>query len=138
MLSSKQNTELNSIVTYNNGHSEPIQLDTLDRCMERYDWHDIDFIKIDAEGQESKIISGARKFLLTNSPLIMYEIKHGDSFNISLIKQFKALDCFSYKLIPELNILIPFNIDDDLDSFQLNLFFAVSRTVLINSENKVY
>ena len=42
---------------------ETVSLVTLDQCMDRFQWVDIDLIKIDAEGEECNIIKGGRRFL---------------------------------------------------------------------------
>jgi len=63
-LSLNQNSELNSLVHGNpsTNASETVALTTLDECMKRYDWQNIDFVKIDAEGEESNILKGGERF----------------------------------------------------------------------------
>ena len=53
-LSLQRDPELNSIVhgQLPAGDSETVTLVTLDECMDRYRWTDIELIKIDAEGGE--------------------------------------------------------------------------------------
>lgn len=52
-LSLDTNSELNTIVSEPapGSASETVPLLTLDECMQRQDWRDIDFLKIDAEGE---------------------------------------------------------------------------------------
>ena len=100
---------------------EEIILCNLDDCRKFYEWKDIDFIKIDAEGQESNIIKGGKDFFNYNSPLIQYEVKDKSSFNLNLIKQFKSIGYDTYRLIPGLDILAPWD-DIELDEYILNLF----------------
>ena len=59
--------ELRSIVhgADSSGGSETVSVVSLDDCMDRHRWTDIDFIKIDAEGEESNIVKGGRRFLPT-------------------------------------------------------------------------
>ncbi|MDO9111855.1 MAG: FkbM family methyltransferase, partial [Desulfatirhabdiaceae bacterium] len=82
----------------------------------------IDFLKIDAEGQEDNIIRGGKLFFESSSPLILYEIKHGDAFRLESVHSFLDIGYQSYRLIPGLNILAPVSIDDKMDAFQLKLF----------------
>ena len=56
-LSLNTNSELNALVHGDqpNGESEAVPLVTLDSCMETHGWAGIDFMKIDAEGEEANI-----------------------------------------------------------------------------------
>ena len=56
--------------------TETIQLSTLDQSMVDYRWANIDFIKLDAEGEEGRIIEGDAGLLDKMSSLIMFELKH--------------------------------------------------------------
>jgi len=123
-LFTSENSELNSLsddAGTNNQH-ETIKLLTLDQCMELYGWNDIDFIKLDAEGEEINILKGGESMLASMSPLIMFELKHGSKVNIPLIEQFSQTGYNCYRLIPGLNILVPFDHTKSFDSFLLNLF----------------
>ena len=118
------NSELNSLSKEATAgdNVEEISLVTLDHCLAQYDWQDIDFIKLDAEGEEAKILSQGHKTLSALSPLIMFELKHLSSVNLPLIKQFKDLGYESYRLIPGLNVLVPFDPSKAADPYLLNLF----------------
>lgn len=118
------NSELNSLSkeSVSGNLHETILLLTLDHCAKKYQWGDIDFIKLDAEGEESNILKEGKKFLSSASPLIMFELKHGEKVNLSLINRFKSLGYESYRLIPGLNVLVPFNPDEPFDEYLLNLF----------------
>lgn len=123
-LSLNANSELNSLI-YNKhatGDSETVSLVTLDQCMERYGWKDIDFIKIDAEGEESNILRGGKQFFEKQSPLVQYEIKAGQELHLGLIQEFRQLGYHSYRLVPGLNLLIPFDLESAPDGYLLNLF----------------
>src|SRR3989344_3477511 len=104
------------------GDHEAIELLTLDECAARFDWSNIDFIKMDAEGHESNIIRGGKAFLKAHSPLIMFEIKAGEKLNVELVEEFATLGYSSYKLIPGMNVLVPFDKNKKIDAYQLNLF----------------
>jgi len=117
------NSELNSLQSVNaEVATETIQLTTLDKAANELDWQELDFFKLDAEGEESRIIDAAGYVLETMSPLIMFELKHSKQINLPLINQFAELGYKSYRLMPGLNILIPFDGSRKPDPYQLNLF----------------
>ena len=95
---------------------------TLDECLARYGWNDIDFLKIDAEGEEANILKGGRRFLEELSPLIQYEVKIAEGFHLELARDFAELGYRSYRLVPGLGVLTPFDADSTPDSYLLNLF----------------
>lgn len=141
------NSELNSLskeLVSGNQH-ETVLLLTLDHCAKKYHWLDIDFIKLDAEGEENNILKAGKKMLSSMSPLIMFELKHGDKVNISLINRFKKLGYESYRLLPGLNVLIPFNPAEPFDGYLLNLFcckhdkasFLMSEGVIVKQRKKI-
>lgn len=123
-LSLNENSELNSLVhgMPSTSASETVPLVTLDECMERYGWRDIEFMKIDAEGEEYNIIKGGERFFKELSPLVQYEIKAGTDLHMELIQNFAALGYDSYRLVPGLNLLVPFDTGSAPDGFLLNLF----------------
>ena len=60
-----QHAELNSILRGNSGQPgtlETVKVGTLDERMSALAWSDIDFIKIDAEGEELNILAGGKMF----------------------------------------------------------------------------
>jgi protein O-GlcNAc transferase len=118
------NSELNSLsqVATGSDQFETIELQTLDFCCEKFGWDRVDFIKLDAEGEEVNILKGGQVFLSSASPLIMYELKHGSSINLLLINSFEVMGYESYRLLPELNILVPFDQHQAFDGYLLNLF----------------
>jgi hypothetical protein len=95
---------------------------TLDDCLILYGWNDIDFVKIDAEGEEKNIIAGGRRFFTECSPLILYEIKAGADLHLELVQNFARIGFESYRLIPGLDLLVPFDVDSQPDGYLLNLF----------------
>jgi len=122
-FSMSEHAELNAVVHAGESvaNSETVPLTTLDQCMAAYDWKDITFVKIDAEGEEENIIEGGRRFFAEHSPLIQYEIKAGAGLNLGLAKIFAALGYQSYRLVPGLDVLVPFD-PQSADGFLLNLF----------------
>ena len=127
-LSLNDNSELNSLVKniVSIGPSELVEITTLDECMKLFNWDKIDFIKIDAEGEEENIIQGGLDFFKIKSPLVMFEIKAGDQVNLNLVRQFELLGYRVFKLIPGLDILAPWRSNEIADGYLLNLFCCKS------------
>jgi FkbM family methyltransferase len=104
------------------GDSETVSLVTLDDCMDRYRWVDIDLIKIDAEGEEANIVKGGRRFFASLAPLVQYELRTVGDMNFALIRDFEAIGYRSYRFLPGLNLLVPFDAESPPDTYLLNLF----------------
>ena len=119
-----ENSELNTLVPGKQSSSahETVPLVTLDECMERYGWRDIEFMKIDAEGEEASILKGGKRFFAELSPLVQYEIKAGADLHIELVQDFAALGYDSYRLVPGLDLLVSFDAESTPDGYLLNLF----------------
>lgn len=105
---------------------ESVAVTTLDRELTGSRWTRLDFLKIDAEGQEAAIIRGGLQLLDKYSPLIMFELKHQAIVNLELVALFKSLDFDCYRLIGDGSMLVPVGSLDQLDGFVLNLFAARS------------
>ena len=123
-LALNDNSEFNSLVREGTSTvtAETVPLVTLDDCLERYGWDNIDFMKIDAEGEETNILAGGRRFFAECSPLILYEIKAGADLHLELVETFAHIGYESYRLIPGLELLVPFDADSNPDGYLLNLF----------------
>lgn len=127
-LSLHDNAELNELVRGGDnagtatGASEEVPLTTLDACLDRFGWQDIDFMKIDAEGEETNILKGGQRFFTTLSPLVEYEVKAGNDLHLDLVQTFADLGYRSYRLVPGLNLLTPFTTGTPPDGYLLNLF----------------
>lgn len=117
-----QNSELNSLVSESSTLTEEVRVTMLDRCKSEFAFKEIEFIKLDAEGEEQNILAGGTEFLATESPLVMFELKHGKTVNVGLISRFAELGYSTYRLIPGLNLLAPFGNDEPPDPYLLNLF----------------
>ena len=102
--------------------SETVALTTFDAWAGSSGWPKIDFIKLDAEGEEGNVIRGGENFLRRASPLIMFEIKHGTKLNLALQGQLDGLGYSAYRLLPGLGILRPFQATGSEDPYLLNLF----------------
>ncbi len=123
-LSLNDNSELNELIRCSAavGISETVALISLDDAMAQYGWNDIAFVKIDAEGEEAAILRGGVNFFHELSPLIQYEVKAGGVVHIELVRAFEDIGYASYRLVPGLNALIPFDVGTEIDDFLLNLF----------------
>ncbi len=118
-----ENSELNSLHEVATASERiTVKTNTLDNLSHLYKKMNIDFIKIDAEGEEINILRGATDFLSTHNPLIMFEYKHGNDVNNLLLTKFEQLNYIILRYIPGLNILFPVSENEKLDTFQLNLF----------------
>lgn len=121
-LNHSANSELNALASEVGATGETIVLRTLDSCAGDLGWRDIDFIKLDVEGAEANVVTGGMAFLQRESPLIMYEVKHENRINLDLIAHFSRLGYASYRLVPGLALLAPFDTDNLVDPYLLNLF----------------
>ena len=120
-ISTQQHAELNALIDASKHESsEEVRLDSLDNfCSGRTD---VDFLKIDAEGHEQMILDGGRDFFEKNSPLVLYEVKEGSGLHLELVKSFGGLGYESYRLLPGINVLVPFDPSSFSDGYLLNLF----------------
>ena len=127
-------SELNSLHT-RSGRTELVRLETLDTVAPAlWGGRAIDFVKLDAEGEEIGILEGGRGFLSNQSPLIMFELKHGDTVNEGLLAKLIHLGYGLYRLVPGLNLLVPVEPAGPFDGFQLNLFAAKPDCALALSQ----
>jgi FkbM family methyltransferase len=130
------NAELNSLTKGKTSSREVmVKLETLDDCCNQFSWPKIDFVKLDAEGEEINILKGGQKFFEKNSPIVMYELKHADTTNTELIEAFNALGMKSYVYNASLGGLLPFDHEKAVDGFQLNLF-ALRHDIAEHLEKK--
>lgn len=118
------NAELNELVRGDGGNeaTETVPVTTLDASLERFGWEDIVVLKMDAEGEEANILKGGERFFSSLSPLVLYEVKAGTEYHLELVAAFTALGYRSYRLVPGLDLLAPFDAAEKHDSYLLNLF----------------
>ncbi len=81
-----------------------------------------DFIKIDAEGAEQRILAGGRQVLTRHSPLLMVEIRSELDVNEALLKALQALGYALYRALPAAQGLVPYEAGAPLDRYELNVF----------------
>ncbi|NQV45389.1 MAG: FkbM family methyltransferase [Rhodospirillales bacterium] len=121
-LSINKNSELNELGDEQSSNYEEVPLKTLDGCLEEFCWQGIDFLKMDAEGHEQKIIAGGTRFFHEMSPLVMFELGGKENVNRPLIKKFSAMGYAPYRHIPGLGILAPFVDQGENTPSDLNVF----------------
>lgn len=125
-LHAGRDSELSSLSRAEGKHdaSETVPLRTLDAVARELGFGDVAFLKLDAEGEEARIVEAGRAFLAGASPLVMFELKHGGQVNAGLVDALVALGYRAYRLVPGLGILVPFSVEHGIEDFQLNLFAA--------------
>lgn len=95
----------------------------------------IDFMKIDAEGEEEAIFWGARGVLQEQSPLVMFELSRVRLHARSIFSTLGAWGYSAYRLLPGLNILVPLSLDLPLPAYQINVFCCKQdRAVRLQAE----
>lgn len=104
------------------GPGEAVKITSLDAEQVTRNWGKIDFIKIDAEGEEERILAGAKAFFAQQSPLVMFEVKAGDTTNERLREAFIALGFGLYRLLGSAPVLVPVAPGEAMDGYELNLF----------------
>jgi FkbM family methyltransferase len=117
-------SEINSIsqrfIDPDSNKEEFVDTITLDDAWTEFGWNNLDFLKIDAEGEEINIFKGGGNFLKKESPLIMCEFVHTDKNQ--LLEELSRYNFNFYYLVPSMNLLIPFDPRQNPDPFLINLF----------------
>jgi FkbM family methyltransferase len=112
---------------------EAVSITSLDSEDVARGWPSPDFIKIDAEGEEERILAGGHNFFARHSPLVMFEIKAGDKVNENLRALFQAIGYRLFRQLGGAPILVPDDGEHPLDGFELNLFAAKPDLVSVLS-----
>jgi FkbM family methyltransferase len=113
-------SELNTL--HGSGPGESVRITSLDAEEKTRNWSTIDFLKIDAEGEEERILAGARSFFAERSPLVMFEVAAGENQNENLPSAFIAMGFSLFRLLAGAPVLVPTG-TVPLD-YELNLFAA--------------
>lgn len=123
-FSLSDNSELNSMHGVAGQRLERVQLDTLDAFLVRNTGDiRIDFVKLDAEGEEMAVLAGGHDFFSQQSPVVMFELMHGHQMNTELPARFEALGYGIYRHLPGLDLMAPQTIPlAPGDEVPLNLF----------------
>ncbi len=118
------NAELNTLEPGDESfmQEQTIELLTLDDYARNAGFSKVDFVKLDAEGEEVRILEGGQSFFSDFSPLVMFELMHVEQVNEALLTRFTELGYAFYYLVPGLNTLAPYSIGMKVDRYLLNLF----------------
>lgn len=132
-LAIESNSELNNLRRDSDSAVgvETVTVTTLDECARIHVWPGLDFIKLDAEGAVENILTGGRNLLASQDPVVMFEVRRQGAFNLALVRRFAELGYDIYRLVPGPCVLVPFNPEDPLDEFELNLFACKSARALV-------
>jgi protein O-GlcNAc transferase len=104
------------------GAVERVQLYALDGFLERHaPGRRIGFVKLDAEGEEPRILAGGRRFFTEQQPVVVFELKHGAQVNLALLQQWRALGYGMFRWSEPLSLLLPFDESEGELDFALNL-----------------
>lgn len=98
----------------------------LDAEMTRKGLGDIAMVRVVHEMCNAAFLSGAEQTLTTSSPIVMFGIKTGTTFDSAVTAKLVSLGYRIYRFVPGLRILVPFEAIQELDAFSLNLFACKS------------
>ena len=77
-----------------------VRVATLDELVRRWRFTRVDFIKMDAEGSDFRILKGAKKTLLKYRPVLSMACYHTDTEGIPYVaKVVKYLESLGYKCV---------------------------------------
>jgi FkbM family methyltransferase len=100
---------------------EIVDVRSLDDVAREQGLENIDFVKMDAEGAEIGILEGGERFFERESPVVLFEFKYREGANWELVDALQTRGFEIYRLVPGLQVLVPFE-RGDVDAYQLNLF----------------
>lgn len=104
------------------GAHETVRLETLDSVLAREAVGlRFGFMKLDAEGDEVRVLAGAKHFFETQSPVVLFELRHGAAINRDLLAAWGGLGYELFRWSAELELLLPFDEEADELDFALNL-----------------
>ncbi|HEV7820925.1 MAG TPA: FkbM family methyltransferase, partial [Burkholderiales bacterium] len=117
--------ELSRLVTSDS--STAVQIKALDSLAAERKMTNVDFVKIDVEGEEKHVLEGAAQFLERESPLVMLEFWADKKFNTEIFAPLQRHGYSTFRLVPGINVLAPFYESEEPDPYQLNLFAYRAR-----------
>lgn len=101
---------------------EVVPLETLESVDARIDGRRVTFLKVDAEGEEVRILEGGAAFIQRHDPLLMTELRHQGQVNHGLIAKLRGLGLTVYRLVPGLGVLEPLTDALQTEPYLLNVF----------------
>jgi FkbM family methyltransferase len=88
-------------------------------------WPRLDFVKIDVEGAEESVLSGASRTLAVADPVVMLEVNNCGIYDFAPLATLAEHGYAPYRLVPGLDMLAPLPKSNDLVSLNA---FAVKPT----------
>jgi FkbM family methyltransferase len=124
VFNTSEHSELNSLHAHGGTVCEQVRMDTLDAFAQRHlQCSTVGLVKIDAEGEEPRVLAGGSEFFKQRSPVVMFEMVAGNRPQRGLVEQFAAMGYRAFRHLPELDLLIEYQArGDEEDAFVLNLF----------------
>ncbi len=112
-------SELNSLA--GSGPGEAVHITSLDEADRTRGWTTVDFVKIDAEGEEERILAGGKSFFQRHSPAVLFEIRVDGGINDAVSNAFPRIGYNIYRVLPGTPVLVRVEPGQQLDAFELNL-----------------
>ncbi len=109
--------------------AEAVTITSLDAAASHHRWPSIDLLKIDAEGEEERILTGARRLLAESNPLVILETRVGETSNPRLRGLIESMGYRSFRVLPGMPLLVPLAAGPPIDDFELNLVAAKPQTI---------
>jgi len=129
-------SELNEIIdtetaTVNSsGTFEEVNCFALDSLIEQENISQVDFLKIDAEGHEIKVLEGSKKIIKDFAPIILYENIAGSKGSNLAVANFMVQNGYQlFRYQPYVQQLIPLNSFEDLPG-KLNIIALPNKKAL--------
>ena len=117
------NSELNSRAGAGAGaRREQVRLTALDTYLQTHAPDvPVAFVKLDAEGDELRVLAGGSRFFAEQSPVVLFEYKHGGVDNTALLQAWTERGYALFRWSAELSLLLPFDPATAEGTLALNL-----------------
>ncbi|MFO0556287.1 MAG: FkbM family methyltransferase [Polyangiaceae bacterium] len=118
--------------------TERVALETLEDAVRRAGDGPIALLKLDAEGEELRILEGGSRSLRDRDPLLMTEVRHGEGVNRKLVDALEALGFSLFRFVPGLEALAPLEPAALDEPFLLNAFAcSAARAALLRARGLI-
>jgi FkbM family methyltransferase len=119
--------ELNKLVE--NG-TEQIAQTMLDAWWQFTGRYQVDFIKIDVNGDEASVLKGGRELLAKESPVILVAVGEGNQTNtIAIEKELSDKGYGLYEYVPGLQLLTEYDSEQETDAYRMNLIALKNSSI---------
>lgn len=109
--------------------AETVDVAKLDTLADSIGWGSVDFMKIDVEGCEHRVVTGGSNFLRKNSPLIMFEFRSDGGTDSRARRELESLGYRIYRILGNGEYLVPAPKCEELPVHDLNLFAAKDEQI---------